>query len=198
MKTLRATSKRQERRTETEKQILEAAERLLQNQRIGNLTPDILMTEAGLSRTAFYRYFPDMASLVLRLYSDVRSEVDAATSIWELDCGAIEQSLQGIVDIYINHGAILRAVSESSAFDSEIDEAYQQSAQAFIENICSFLKRHRGKTLIAAKDEKETAAALMWMTERYCSRELVNANKNKSSAGVRALSNIWMHAFYGV
>lgn len=201
LKTLRSATKRTARRSDTEKDILRAAEKLLKKSRIGELNYDALMMEAGLTRTAFYRYFPDMASLVLRLYDEVRAEIEVSALTWKQEdiapVEALEQSLKAIVESYVQHGAVLRAVAEASALDSEIESAYKKSADAFIENVRDFMVRNRKQTIVDKGDEAETAAALVWMTERFCTRELVTANSKKIASSIRVLTSLWKRALYG-
>lgn len=200
MRKLRAAATRQTQRSDTERDILKAAERLLSTRPFSDLSTDAVMAEAGLSRTAFYRYFPDIASLILRLYADVRAEVAAAAHVWLREDlaprEAIEQAFTQIADVYTQHGIVLKAVGQAAAIDPEIDAVYSQSATAFADAIHARLKRDRALTVLTEADENETAISLMWMIERYFSRELVGADAARSANAVDTLTSLWARALY--
>src|SRR5215469_13970378 len=59
------------RRNETREQILETARRELRTKPFRELTVDDLMQGTGMSRTAFYRFFPDREAVLLELLEDV-------------------------------------------------------------------------------------------------------------------------------
>ena len=61
-----------------EKAILDATAILLNSRPFRDLTVEDVMTAAGLGRTAFYRYFPDLESLVVRLMGRLVEEFRAA------------------------------------------------------------------------------------------------------------------------
>ena len=58
------------RRDEARQQIVEAARRELKVKPFRELTVDELMEGTGLSRTAFYRYFPDRESVLVDLLEE--------------------------------------------------------------------------------------------------------------------------------
>jgi len=66
--TRKPQAKRQERREEIERQLLDATERLMAaGASFTELSVDRLATEAGISRASFYIYFEDKGYLLRRL-----------------------------------------------------------------------------------------------------------------------------------
>ncbi|HTF58994.1 MAG TPA: helix-turn-helix domain-containing protein, partial [Actinomycetes bacterium] len=63
--------RRRRRRKDSEREILEAAERLLRERPFRELTVDDLMAATSQSRTAFYRHFTDRQDLLVHLIRDL-------------------------------------------------------------------------------------------------------------------------------
>ena len=198
MRRLRAMGARRERRGETEAHILDAAAAFLEIHPFRELTAEALMGAAGLTRTAFYRYFPDIASLVLRLYERARLDTADALSIWLAEAHApreaIVHSIAAAARAYRKNCRVLKAVAEAAAFDPEVDAAYTRGAEAFIAAIAAKLP-HKADSSEAAHEE--TARALFWMTERYFARELACAEEERLAQGLPALTAVWLAAVYG-
>ena len=72
----------QQRRAATEQAILDATEALLETRPYRELTVEDVMEAAGLSRTAFYRYFPDLETVVLRHMAGIADEIALASYHW--------------------------------------------------------------------------------------------------------------------
>jgi AcrR family transcriptional regulator len=60
-----------EKRRLVEQQLMRAVVDLLAQQPLHEITIDDAMRSTGLSRTAFYRYFPDLETILLRLVEEV-------------------------------------------------------------------------------------------------------------------------------
>ena len=73
----------QQRRAATEQAILDATEALFEERPFWELNVEDVMATAGLGRTAFYRYFHDLESVVVRLMGGTRRR--AARGVLELD-----------------------------------------------------------------------------------------------------------------
>ena len=76
---IRVRAAARQRRAATEQAILDATEGLLERTSFRDLTVEDVMDVAGLGRTAFYRYFPDLESVVLRHMDGIAEELHAAS-----------------------------------------------------------------------------------------------------------------------
>src|SRR5205823_11225029 len=108
-------TRHRERRESTRRQILSAADRFLRQRPYRELSVDLVMAQTGLTRTAFYRHFDDVPGLVLRLLEDVGRELFALAERWREGAlrdatGAAHEALAGIVDFFVRHGPLVRAV----------------------------------------------------------------------------------------
>lgn len=200
MRRLRAPAARKERRGEVEQEIIRAAEEFLKIRPFRELSADTLMAQTGLTRTAFYRYFPDIPSLVLRLYGDIRGEVTEAIEHWTRNQSnshaSMRLAIERVADVYRRHGEVLRAMAEASAFDDEIGRAYEEGAKMFIAAIRNVLDSERSTARLGDADSDAIAAALMWMAERYLTREFADADEQARSKGVDALVCIFSRVIY--
>ena len=79
------------------------------------------MTSAGLTRTAFYRYFPDLESVLLRLVEDIADELerrrppDGSTPTPPTDETALVDAGRGLAETYRTHGRLLAAFADAAA-----------------------------------------------------------------------------------
>src|ERR1700712_927317 len=125
-------SKRQERREQIERQLLEATDRLMASgATFTELSVDRLATEAGISRASFYIYFEDKGHLLRRL---TRQVFDDPASIGEKGWGVAHRrdpadaaaAITGIVAGYRRHQALLVALNEMAAYDPQIGATYRE------------------------------------------------------------------------
>ena len=81
--TRKPQAKRQERREQIERRLLDATERLMRDgASFTELSVDRLSTEAGMSRANFYIYFEDKGDLLRRLASQVFGELADSAELW--------------------------------------------------------------------------------------------------------------------
>jgi TetR/AcrR family transcriptional regulator, ethionamide resistance regulator len=148
------------RREEARERIVAAAETLLLEVPYRDLTVDLVMSEAGLSRTVFYRHFEGLPEVLLSLLASIEGELAAP-----LLAGAaggetwLRDLLAGSVETFARYGPFLRALDHAAGQDAEIEAAY-----------CAVVERFTGE--IAASlggDERayELARALNLMNGHY-------------------------------
>lgn len=192
---------RRRRREESEREILEAAERLLRERPFHDLTVDDLMTAAGQSRTTFYRYFSDRQELLIRLLSDLAGQLYEMGGAW-LEGGDNPraeslQSFELLTRVYEQHGPLLRAIAEAAYHDREIEDAYARLVQLFIDATVTRLERDQAVGRVVLPHLREMATALIWMSERYLTIRFGQPGERADhDTAVAVLHNIWMRAIY--
>jgi TetR/AcrR family transcriptional regulator, ethionamide resistance regulator len=155
-----ATRRRRRGRVEAEREILESAERFLRDHPLRELTIDAVMADTGLSRPSFYVYFRDRHALVLRLLGEIASELFETADIW-LKGGDLRASLEGVVSVYANHGPVLRAISDGAVDDPDVEHAYNQLVQRFIDATAAHIRAEQRSGRADGMRTKRTAAALV-------------------------------------
>jgi len=103
-----------------EDQILAVVRRLLTEKSMTAITVDDITTAAGISRTAFYFYFPTKQAVLARLMEEV-SDGFAQTHVWLATDGpspeALADELGGAAALWQANGAILACTLESNLTD---------------------------------------------------------------------------------
>ena len=186
-----------EHRETTRRQILDAAEGLLRERPYRELTVDAVMAETGLTRTAFYRHFDDVTDLVLRLFADVGRELHEVAHRWAASAGVGypapgREGLAGVVDFYVQHGPLMRAVAEAAATDERIERAYRDSSESLIELTGATMERMAGEGLLDIPDARALARAMTLMNEAYLLAEFGRAPHGNRDLALATLEAVWL------
>jgi TetR/AcrR family transcriptional regulator, ethionamide resistance regulator len=183
-----ATARRRENarvhREEVRERIVAAAERLLLERPYRDITVDLVMGEAGLSRTIFYRHFDGLPEVLLTLLRRIEDELAAplaagpsSEETWLRDL------LAGGVETFARYGPFLRALDHAAGQDAEIEAAY-----------CAVVDRFVAQTAAAiGPDERayEIARALNLMNGHYLMETLGKDPHFDRELALETLLAIW-------
>jgi AcrR family transcriptional regulator len=188
---------------EREQAILRTAERLLAERSLGEISVDDLAQGAGLSRSAFYFYFPSKSAVVLTLVDRMVEQTAGAgtDTLLKIDSDPAGAWRGGIESFYATFGAhrpVIRAVTELSATNEEARELWSQVMEGWVEQVTaligSSLERDGART-IAARD---LATALVQMNERVLHAIFVEESPAVDErAVIDTLTHIWVRSIYG-
>lgn len=176
VKRMRATTagrrlQAQQRRSDRQELLLETVEQLLADRSFRDLTVADLMAEAELPRTAFYRAFPDLESILLLGIDRVSEELGDATTIWLDDAtdpvGSLRPAARALIDVYKAHGRLFLAFAEAAASAPAVEQAWQTSIAGFIDLVTARTEALVADGLSQLDHPRATATALVWMTERF-------------------------------
>jgi TetR/AcrR family transcriptional regulator, ethionamide resistance regulator len=195
-----ATARRvrhRERRENTRRQILDAAAELLRDQPFRDLSVDVLMSQVGLTRTAFYRHFDDTTDLVLRLLAELAAKLYPVAERWRAVAGGsypdgAREALGAIVDVFVAHGPLVRAISEAATVDDRIEIAYRQIMEEFIALTAQTLDRLVCEGQIEVADSLALARALTLMNEAYLLEEFGREPFGDRGVALATLEQIWL------
>jgi AcrR family transcriptional regulator len=116
---------------EARARILDAARALLAERPFSDLTVDAVMAEAGLKRTIFYRHFRDLPQLTPELLPD--SDAPLIERVEEIErerphdvAGAM---IAGLVDVFAEHGPLLRAIDAAAAQDADVADRLEPALE---------------------------------------------------------------------
>ncbi|HUJ67850.1 MAG TPA: helix-turn-helix domain-containing protein, partial [Acidimicrobiales bacterium] len=114
------------RRNETREQILEAARRELRSKPFRELTVDDLMQGTGMSRTAFYRFFPDREAVLVDLLEEVWSALAAARDT-DAAGGSVPTaaSMARLRELVAENRAVLKAIADAAPGDEDVENSYR-------------------------------------------------------------------------
>jgi len=194
--------RQRQQRENTRREILAAAERFLRERPYRELSVETLMARTGLTRTAFYRHFDDVPELVLRLLEDVGRELYVIAAQWrhiavdDFASGAHE-GLAGIVDFFVEHGRLVRAVSEAAATDDTIERGYRGYIAAFTEIIGDGLDELVSAGVLEARNTRALASALNLMNESFLLEEFGREPLGDRDVALATLETVWLRVVAG-
>ena len=172
------------RREEARERIVAAAEALLLERPYRELTVDLVMSKAGLSRTVFYRHFDGLPEVLLDLLDRIESELAAAMAAGAGDASTwLRDLLAAGVETFARYGPFLRALDHAAGQDAEIEAAY-----------CAFVDRFTAHTAEGmGGDERayELARALNLMNGHYLMETLGKDPDFDRELALETLVTIW-------
>jgi TetR/AcrR family transcriptional regulator, ethionamide resistance regulator len=186
-------------RDEVQADVRAALVDMLGEQPFKDVTVDGLARRAGLSRTAFYFYYPDKNEVLKEAAEAAAGEVYAEADRWWHGEGPPEQlvkeALAGIARVYCDHADMLRASVEATTYDKEFRAFYESLIQRFVQATADHLRRERDAGRLRSLDPVPIAEALVWMAER-CNYAFLLVEGRPQSDVVEPLAAIWIHAIY--
>jgi AcrR family transcriptional regulator len=202
--TIETTSQAPKRRRRTpesaEREILAAAEAFLRERPFHEMTVDEVMARTTLSRPSFYVYFPDRNHLVIRLVDEVGAEVFAMAERWLKGSGdpraEVRAALEGVTHVWSEHGLLLGAMSDAGKHDDEVDTAYRELLGRFIDATAEHIEQHIEAGLIEPLHPRETARALILMTEAYLNATFGHDPQAPTATAVETLWALWVRGLY--
>ena len=159
-----------ERRAATERSILEATEQLLEQLPFRDLTVEDVMSKAGLTRTAFYRYFPDLESVVVRLMGQLVDELRAASAQWVASddpAAQLHESLRQFSAVYRDHGRLMQAFYDAAGAGPDLKELCGTTIGELIAPVEAHTQSLRAVGRVDVEYPVETIRALAVLTDRY-------------------------------
>jgi AcrR family transcriptional regulator len=177
--TRRPQAKRQERRQQIERDLLDATDRLMADgASFTELSVDRLATEAGISRASFYIYFEDKGHLLRRLATQVFSDLAVAADQWwsvsgRRDPADVHAAMSGIIAGYRRHQPVLVALNEMAGYDAGVRDTYRDLLTGITDQVAGVIERGQAAGSIRRSlPVTATASSLTWMVERTCHQNL--------------------------
>jgi AcrR family transcriptional regulator len=200
MASVSATARRaahRERRENTRREILEAAAELLRDQPFRDLSVDVLMSQVGLTRTAFYRHFDDTTDLVLRLLEELAAKLYPVAQRWQAVAGrwypeGAREALGAIVDVFVAEGPLVKAISDAASVDDRIETAYRGIREGFIDLTSQSVDRLVAEGQIEVPDSLPLARALTLLNEAYLLEEFGREPFGDRGVALATLERIWL------
>jgi TetR/AcrR family transcriptional regulator, ethionamide resistance regulator len=188
-----------------ERAIMQTAERLLEERSLSEISVDDLARGAGISRSAFYFYFPSKDAVVLTLVD--RMVAEAASARDEVSerllatdpIAAWRESLRIFYATFGAHRAVIRAASELGSTNAEARVAHTQILEGWVAEVTERIEaeRERGAAPQGAP-ARDLAVALVQMNERVLSAIFIDETPAVLEDNVmEILDHIWLTSVYG-
>lgn len=162
------------RRNEAREQILDVARRELKLKPFRELSVDELMQATGLSRTAFYRYFPDREAVLVDLLEEVWGALAEARDV-EVGTEGIASAatMAGLSELLAENRHVLKAIADAAPGDEDVEQAYRAFMHSYwIEDLTARIVDAQQQGLAAGLDPELAGEALGWMAERLVTQSL--------------------------
>lgn len=186
-----------------ERAILRTAERLLEERPLSQISVDALARGAGISRSAFYFYFPSKEAVVLSLVERLVGEAAAARDeALRRQAEAGPDSWRGSIAIFYEifgaHRSVCEAAVELSATNEEARALWAQIMEGWVEHVAARIQRERRRGIaprgVSARD---LATALVQLNERalrsvFTGEEPAIAEREV----IDVLAHVWVSAIY--
>ena len=184
-----------------QREIIAAAEQLLRERPFRELTVDEVMRRTGLSRPSFYVYFKDRHDLVLRLVQHLASEMLVVANRWyeaaEPSPAMLREALEGSIEVYGEHSAVLRALADAAVDDPQVEEAHGQLVSGFVEITARHIEVQVAAGRMLPMHPTETAKAMIWMVERYLYHAFGPTNPVPPGRVLDTVHTIMVRTLYG-
>jgi AcrR family transcriptional regulator len=154
------------------------------------------MDRAGIGRTLFYRYFDDLGDLVDRIARDAVDELfSAQIALAEARDApspeAIRAAIAATVDVYAEHGPLLRAFAEAAAADPLVREREREQRTRFDGLIATAIRTGPNVTSLPP-DPEESARALNALNESYLLDAFGREPRVARELAIDTLTDIWL------
>jgi AcrR family transcriptional regulator len=162
------------RRSEAREQILEVARRELKVKPFRELSVDELMQATGLSRTAFYRYFPDREAVLVDLLEEMWAALADARDVETAAEGITTSgSMATLTALLSENRHVLKAIADAAPGDEDVEQAYRAFMHSYwIEDLRARIIDAQEHGLARGLDPELAGEALGWMAERLVTQSL--------------------------
>lgn len=181
--------------------ILDAAQHLLWERPLGELTIGRLMAATPLGRSSFYVYFDGIDDLVARLLERLEGELWQSARTWtegHTDPDGLRAAIAGVVQVWVDHGPVLTAIVQASWDDQRVHALWRDGLMGrFVDGVAAGIRAEAAAGHVdESLDPSETATALLMMNERYLMDRLGRLPQHDPSAVTATLQAIWTRTLY--
>lgn len=189
---------------ETRTRILAAASGLIEEHGVGALTVSGVMHRAGVSRTAFYRQYPDVYAVLAEILEAIGGELLASSGAWLNDPTSVGSpeviypNLLGYARAYEPHGRLIGALTDAAGIDDRVHRIWREVLQAFIAAQAAAIARDQAAGVVRPDlDPQATAYGLGLMGERLSSDLMGRHPRGTPEDYARIMGPIWMAVLFG-
>lgn len=185
--------------------ILAAGRELLLELGVAGLSVSAVMERAQISRTVFYRRFPDVGEVVAELLREVCDELAVRSGEWFVDPTAVGSRAVvvpnsiGFATALQPHAALLCAISDAASADPRLRALWwSELLQPRVDATAAAIRRdQRAGAVRSDLDADATAFALTLMGERVA-LELLGRRGGTPEEFARMIGPIWEATLFGV
>ncbi|MEV6259023.1 TetR/AcrR family transcriptional regulator [Nocardia sp. NPDC051911] len=197
----RAPRRGEERRTA----LLKALEQLLEKEALAQIGIADIAKAAGVTRSAFYFYFPTKAAAVAALLEGIYEELLEGSGTWHMVDGSARHALRAGFEAVISYCEqninLMAATWDAVGSDREVRELWEGWMEELVKRVGAKISDERtAGRAPAGTDANVIAEALVFMNERILEREVrARAGGGEPTPGLSdAIFEIWDRTIYGI
>jgi TetR/AcrR family transcriptional regulator, ethionamide resistance regulator len=184
--------------------LLGALEELLAVRSLADIGIADITRAAGVTRSAFYFYFPTKAAAVAALLADFRDQMRQAGTAWyEGDTASPLERVRAAVDASIrlwrDHASLIVAMLDGIGADPEVRDIWESWTQDFVEQITARIVQDRDAGLARPTSDPHALATLLMGATLYAMERdvrAITAGHASSDAIADALVELWHRTLY--
>ena len=185
----------------TRQAILDAALEYLWEHSYRDLTIRELMSLAGSSRSAFYRYYEDLPAMMEQLLNELEERILAVAAAWFSGEGdpilMLRKSLGDMLGVCYQYGPIVRAVMDAAPTNEQLEKAWKSFASNFDNAVTQEIKRQQSEGLIKSFDTQTVAMALNRMNAEMVRYHFGHRPPTDQKIVRDAIIRVWVATLYG-
>jgi AcrR family transcriptional regulator len=184
--------------------LLEALEELLAQRSLSEIGIADIALAAGVSRSAFYFYFPSKAAAVAASMADIYDEVAEAGSPWLAgDSGTplerLTASFEKVAELWHGRAALLTAMLDAVGTDSEVRDMWDAWVQGFVDQTAVRISAERAAGLARdGVDPQALATVLVGAVAYAMERDVraISAGDRPPDGVTAAVIQLWHRTIY--
>jgi AcrR family transcriptional regulator len=159
------------------------------------------MATKSVSRSAFYRYFEDIHELMRALLTRLESEILEGANPWLTDDGdpvaLLYESLSAEVRSCYRHGPFLKAVSDATGTDAQLEDEWNGFLDRFDDAVSERVAADQELGLIENFDSRHVATALNRVDVAMYVRAFGHRPRSQPAPVLDAIARVWISTLYG-
>ena len=182
--------------------ILNAAFDFVWSHPFRDMTVQSLMTETGMSRSAFYQYFGGRHELMEAMLDILQQEIFVDTDPWFSGVGdpvaLLREALAGLVRVLHGRGPFMQAVADAAPSEGRLEKAWKRFLSRFDDAVSARIEADQAQGLIQAFDPRPVAVALNRLDAHTLLEAFGRRPRSRPEPVREALTRIWISTLYGV
>ncbi len=160
-----------------------------------------IIESAGVARSTFYTYFADKAAMLMALSAHSLLHLYEGQRLW-IKRGAdasreeIVAGMGQLVAAFTEDEVIMRAVAETSAYDSRVRDSYVEGVEGYARAMARMLRAGRASGRFREVEPTRTAEALAWMCERTVTVAVPGASPKQRDVIAEAMADVVWHTLF--
>lgn len=182
-----------------EAQILEATRALLAERSAADLTVDAIAKAAGVTRTAFYFYFPTKHAVVAALLAELWDDFGASHGWFASegpDRAGLREQHRIVAEVWRRHREILVCARGSVDYEPVVEWA-ERLHERFVAGLAGKLTRDRTAGLAPDGVPAESLAAMVWDVRDARFRAMSAAAPDDLDRALDELTEVVLRMLYG-